>query len=275
MSDVDPAHIIHTRIWREVPEPDNAFATQAAYCRGYDVFGEMVGKARWIEMLVLLFRDDLPAKPALDMLEALAVALANPGPRDPSIHAAMSGGVCGSTAAAALMAALSVGAGHNGGARDVFDAMTLWNEAGTDTDAWLALSRKVQPVDIFPAAEHPPGFEQHGVSTSTIVRQLIATLVAICATPKLSWLAENRSQLEQKMGLPLALSGVAAAVLADLEFTPVQGEMLFLLLRLPGAAAHALEQRQYGYRQFPFYPVELQDDPATRGQQLEPRGEKQ
>ncbi|PIY03449.1 MAG: citryl-CoA lyase, partial [Gallionellales bacterium CG_4_10_14_3_um_filter_54_96] len=48
---------IHTRIWREEPEPDNAFATRAAYCRGYDVYGEMLGQARWVEMLYLLFRE--------------------------------------------------------------------------------------------------------------------------------------------------------------------------------------------------------------------------
>jgi citrate synthase len=40
--------------------------------------------------------------------------------------------------------------------------------------------------------------------------------------------------------------------------------MLFLLLRLPGAAAHALEQWQNGYRNFPFYPLELTDDPAQQ-----------
>jgi citrate synthase len=37
--------------------------------------------------------------------------------------------------------------------------------------------------------------------------------------------------------------------------------MLFLLLRLPGAAAHALEQGQSGFRSFPFYSVEVANDP--------------
>ena len=43
-------------------------------------------------------------------LEILTIALGNPGPRDPSVHAAMSAGVGGSPAAAALMAALAAGA---------------------------------------------------------------------------------------------------------------------------------------------------------------------
>ena len=49
------------------------------------------------------------------------------------------------------------------------------------------------------------------------------------------------------------MSGVAAAAFTDLAFDPQQGEMLFLLLRLPGAAAHALEQYELGWQEFPFH----------------------
>lgn len=261
---------IHTRIWHEDPEPDNPFATRAAYCRGYDVFGQMVGKARWVEMLVLLFREDLPSPAALDMLEALAVALANPGPRDPSIHAAMCGGVGGSTAAATLIAALSVGAGRYRGARDVFDTMGAWQRAGDNLADWLEQVAKFDPeaVDIWPAPERPPGFDPHGVSTATIVLQLLEKLAtmgaAANASPRLAWLVTNREQAERAVGLPLDITGVAATAFCDLGFAPAEGEMLFLLLRLPGAAAHALEQDAGGFKQFPFYPIELTDDPAAR-----------
>lgn len=270
MADIDNSlPPIHTGIWREEPEPDNPFATRAAYCRGYDVFGQMLGKARWVEMLVLLFRDSLPGPAALDMLEALAVALANPGPRDPSIHAAMCGGVGGSTAAATLIAALSVGAGRYRGARDVFDAMGAWRAAGNEFAEWPLQVAKFDPeaVDIWPAPERPPGFDPHGVSTATTVRQLLEKLAAMGApadaSPRLVWLAAHREEVETAIGLPLDISGVAAAAFCDLGFTPAEGEMLYLLLRLPGAAAHALEQESGGFKRFPFYPVELTDDPAS------------
>lgn len=261
---------IHTRIWNEEAEPDDPFATRAAYCRGYDVFGQMVGKARWVEMLVLLFRDDRPGPAALDMLEALAVALANPGPRDPSVHAAMCGGVGGSTAAATLIAALSVGAGRYRGARDVFDAMCAWQACGTELERWTArvASLDADIADIWPAPEHPPGFNPHGVATATIVRQLLDILAGIGrdsgAAPRLAWLSAHRDEIEQAIGMPLDISGVAAATMADLGFTAAEGEMLYLLLRLPGAAAHALEQEAGGFKNFPFYPVELEDDPARK-----------
>lgn len=258
------AEKIHTRIWREEPEPDNPFATRAAFCHGYDVYGEMLGQARWVEMLYLLFRSETPSASQADLLEALAVALANPGPRDALVHAAMCGGVGGSSAAASLIAALSVGAGRYRGAREVFDAMNAWESCGTDLNAWDAYSQiQDHELDSWPRHEHPPGFDPHGVSTATSVCQLLETLARIGVTPRLCWLVLHRRELEKTVGLPLDICGVAAAAFADLGFSPNEGEMLYLLLRLPGAAAHALEQAGYGYKRFPFYPVELADDPAA------------
>lgn len=258
----DAADLIHTRIWHETPEPDNPFATRSALCRGYDVFGQLVGRARWIEMLYLLLRDEQPAPSALAMLEALAVALANPGPRDASVHAAMCGAVGGSTAAASLIAALSVGAGRHGGARDVHDAMVLWHACGPDLAAWHRhhAGQADAPIDPWPRNERLPGFDPHGAATPTVVRQLLATLVTVGGDNGhgyTGWLLQHLDRLPAMAGLPLAISGVAAAALCDLGLTPDEGEMLYLLLRLPGAAAHALEQKHGGFKRFPFYPVEL------------------
>lgn len=253
-----PKESIHTRIWREEPEPNNPFATRAAYCHGYDVYGDMLGRARWADMLYLLFRGEAPNAVQANLLDALALALANPGPRDASVHAAMCGGVAGSTAAASLMAALSVGAGRYGGAREVFDAMNIWITAGHDLTAWIrhASEWESSTLDIWPQAEHPAGFDPYGVTTPTTVLQCLDKLSGLGPFAHLAWLAANRAHLEAELGLPLAMVGVAAAALVDLGFSAQQGEMLYLMLRLPGAAAHALEQSENGFKRFPFYPVE-------------------
>jgi citrate synthase len=132
-----------------------------------------------------------------------------------------------------------------------------------DLDAWKCLMAAPcdDTVSIWPTPEHPPGFEPHGVTTTTIVKQTLVCLAGMSTGPRLSWLEGNLSGLEAVAGCPLAMSGVAAAVFSDLGFTPEQGEMLYLLLRLPGAAAHALEQWQYGHKNFPFFRVELENDP--------------
>lgn len=261
--------VIHSRIWQEVAEADNPFAAASCYCSGYDVYGEMLGRAGWIEYLHLLFAGERPNAAQARLLEGLAVALANPGPRDASVHAAMSAGVGGSTHASCLMAALAAGAGQLGGAHEVAVAMENWQVCGQDLPAWgerLRHPPREERADIWQPMEHPPGFDPHGVRCTTPVRQTLAYLAACSPGPALPWLQTQQAALEEAAGCPLGLPGVAAAALTDLGFNPAAGEMLVLLLRLPGAAAHALEQEATGWRHFPFFHggLQLTDDPGPR-----------
>nr|MDJ0862808.1 citryl-CoA lyase [Gammaproteobacteria bacterium] len=171
--------VIHSRIWEEVSEPDNPFAAAACFCSGYDVFGDLLGKASWVEYFYLLFMRERPSSQQARLLEGLAVALANPGPRDHSVRAAMSAGVGGSTHASCLMAALAVGAGQLGGAREVALALSYWRECGTDLSLWqerLAHPPQDQRADVWLPIEHPPGFDPHGASCTTPVKQTLAFL---------------------------------------------------------------------------------------------------
>ncbi len=256
-----PKQVVHTGIWEEQPEPGNRFAARAAWCHGYDVYGEMLGSARWVEMLYLLFRGEAPSPAEAQLLEMLAVALANPGPRDASVHAAMCGGVGGSPSAACLMAALAVGAGELSGGREIVLAMEAWTDCGTALPAWQRhlSARPPEKASIWPVPGHSAGFDPHGVDASGVVVQSLSKMAAVDCGRQLPWLMANRESLEAAAGRPLALSGVAAAAFGDLGFSPEQGEMLYLLLRLPGAAAHALEQRQRGFKQFPFFAIDLDD----------------
>lgn len=259
--------VIHTRIWDEEPEADNPFAAAVCYCRGYDVYGEVLGNARWSEYLYLLFLGERPAPAAAQLLEDLAVALANAGPRDAAVRAAMNGGAGGSTAAACLMAALAAGAGQYGGAHEVYRALEYWKECGRDLESWRERLRNPpveERADIWLPMEHPPGFDPHGAGCPAPVRRTLDHLAARSPGPALPWLAAQREALEAAADCPLTMTGVAAAALADLGLGPAAGEMLFLLLRLPGAAVHALEQMDYGWRRYPFFrdAVILTDDPG-------------
>jgi citrate synthase len=252
---------MHSLIWLEEPEPDNPFVARAAYCHGYDVYGEMLGNCGWADMLFLLFRGEAPSRQQRAMLEVLAVALANPGPRDASVHAAMCGGVGGSSAAASLMAALAVGAGSLGGGREIALSMEAWVACDRDLRAWRAhLEKPVENTSLlWPTLRHPAGFDPHGTSTGTPVKQTLARLAELDTTSRSAWLNANLGAMEQASGHPLSLSGVAAAGLCDLGFAPMEGEMLFLLLRLPGAAAHALEGQRLGHKRFPWPEIRLED----------------
>jgi citrate synthase len=163
------------------------------------------------------------------------------------------------------MAALAVGAGSHGGAREVFLALEAWKNNGTELATWRSrLACPVAPtrLQVWPEPEHPPGFDPYGKRCANPVRQALAHLVEIMPAGCLAWLAQEREALETAAGHPLAMTGVAAAAFADLDFSASEGEMLTLLLRLPGAAAHALEQGKQGFRQFPFFELDLENDPG-------------
>lgn len=260
---------ISTRIWKEIPEPDNPFAAKQCFCHGYDVYGEVINKASWVDYLYLLFAGERPTPEQSNLLERLAIVLANPGPRDHSVRAAMNAGVGGSTHASCLMAALAVGAGQLNGAQEIVNVIELWSACSTDLSLWqqkLTNPETPERADIWLPLEHPPGFDPNGVSCATPVRQGLDALAQASTGKALLWLKQNRQQLETYAGHPLAMSGVAAAAFFDLELDAEQSEMLYLLLRLPGAAVHALEQEKLGWRKYPFFndAIELLDDPGPK-----------
>jgi len=252
----DERETIKTKIWLEEAEADNPFAARACYCSGYDVYGDLLGKIRWTQYLYLLFKLELPDAQQEKLLETLAVAIANPGIRDHSVRAAMDAGVGGSTRASALMAALAIGAGNLSGGREIVQMMRLWQVCDRDLASWqnyvLAPPEEERP-DVWLPMEHVPGFDPNGASCPLPVRQTLDALAAIKPDGRLSWLKTQRETLEQTVGYPLAMSGVIATAIADLGFAEGEAEMLYLMLRLPGAAAHALEQEKSGWRKYPFF----------------------
>lgn len=256
MVDEEKQEKITTSIWREVPEDDNPFVAATCYCAGFDVFGDVLRNASYIDYLYLLFKLEPPSAAASKLLEGLAIALANPGLRDHSVRAAMCAGVGGSTRASALMAALSVGAGNLGGGREVYTAVNYWQACGTDLAAWQEMIEnppQEERVDVWMPMEHTPGFDPNGVSCSKPVRQTLAYLAEISDGNSLVWLMQHREKLEAFADAPLAMSGVAAAAMTDLSLSAEESEILFMLLRLPGAAVHALEQEKLGWRRYPFF----------------------
>lgn len=261
-------YVYHSNIWLEEPEESNPFAAKACYCHGYDVYGQILPQASWFEYLMLMFKGERPGPEETTLLEKLAIVLANPGPREASIRAAMNGGVAGTNHSSALMAALSVGAGQYGGAQEVAICIKLWQQCGQNLESWqtrLFSPEDDERADIWLPMEHAPGFDPNGDDTPTPVLQSLDYLTQL-APPggALAWLRQHRTALEEKVGYPLAISGVAAAAFVDLGLDQDQGSMLYLMLRLPGAAVHALEQKHMGWKKFPFYApaIELADDPG-------------
>ena len=260
---------IHTKIWHEQSEDDNPFAAKRCLCAGYDVYADILPNASWSEYLYLLFKLQQPQNWQALLLEKIAIAIANPGIRHHSVRAAMSAAVGSSTSASSLMAALAVGAGKLDGAREIYNMLECWQDCQLDLTKWAQYIQQPSTLtrsDVWGEMEHFPGFDPNGVACALPVKQVMAELTKYTQGSNLIWLAEHQHQLEALTGLPLAMSGVIAAAFKDLAMSPEQAEMLYLLLRLPGAAVHALEQREHGWKKYPFFAdaVTVTNDPDTQ-----------
>lgn len=254
---------LQTSICLEEPDPIDGRYASSVFCHGYDVFGELIQRATWAEMVYLLFRGERPTDEQHRVLNTIAVALANPGPRDPMVHAAMCGGVGGSVAASTLMAALAVGAGQSGGGRDVFLTMSDLLHADGSFAVWeeYVLNGRKEKDSVWPALEHVPGFCDAPQFTLPTYKLLDAVGLLGRHT---ALLLQHRDDMESTTNRALGMVAVVAAAFLDLGFTPAEGEMLHMIMRLPGCAAHAVEQAKLGHKSFPFPKLDLQDDPEKK-----------
>lgn len=245
-------HKLESAIWHEIANDENPFLAEQCYCHGYNVYDDLLPNASWPEYLYLLISGRQPTKETSQLLEKLAIIMANPGIRDLSVRSAMNAGVGKAPSASVLIAALSAGSGQLGGGREIYLAMKLWMK-NLDKKSFDLLLASPAEKDIWPQLEHTPGFDPNSESASKIVASCLNYLVNQFNGKYLSWLKKCEPQLVAIVNAPLSLSGIIAAAFCDLELTPQQGEYLYLILRLPGAAAHAMEQEKLGWKKFPFF----------------------
>ena len=79
----EPVETITTKIWRETPEADNPFVAADCFCAGYDVYGDLLKNASFIDYLFLLFKLQPPNPQQSALLEGLAIALGQSRPQGP------------------------------------------------------------------------------------------------------------------------------------------------------------------------------------------------
>ncbi|HIJ90743.1 MAG: hypothetical protein OEV89_08555 [Desulfobulbaceae bacterium] len=240
-----------TRIWQEIPSEENPYLAGQCRCHGYDIL-ELAQKRSFADVLFLLFQGELPSPEQAKMLETLLIALINPGPRHPATRAAMNAAVSKTHIQHLLPIGLAVmGGAHLGGA-EVLASMRF-------LDANLAR----QPVEV--AAEclvapqpaegdfHPvPGFGSRFGGVDPLPGQTAALLVSLSASGRaLAW-GQGFAEALAPHGMGWLTSGVAAAALHDLGFSPWAGGGLFQLACAPGILAHGLELADKPITAMPF-----------------------
>lgn len=233
-----------TRIWAEQPSSDNPYIATSALCHGYDLFA-LMEKRSFVDVFYLLFRGELPSAAEAQLLQTLMIALINPGPRHPATRAAMNVGVGKTNPLHILPIASAVLGGEYQGGGEVENAMRFlrkyqktkpvdWQHLATDQDS------ADETADEMPTSTTPGFGKRHG-GIDLMAAGIAERLVTLDAAGKaLKWGNEFAKTLAPN-GSGWFITGVAAAVFADLGFQPKAGGALFQLLGAPGLVAHGLE----------------------------------
>lgn len=239
-----------TRIWSEKPSDDNPYIATSALCHGYDLL-QLMEKRSFVDVFYLLFRGDLPTQPEAQLLEALMIALINPGPRHNATRAAMNAGIGKTDPLHILPIASAVLGGEHLGGGEIENAMRFIRKQQNSDPAFVAseLLTQTQPHDLNPP--HPGFGRYHGgvdLLSASIAKQL---LKLDGAGKALTWGNAFAAALEPQ-GIGWLTTGIAAAVFADLGFQPRAGGCLFQLLGAPGLVAHGLEIANKPITAMPF-----------------------
>jgi citrate synthase len=223
--------------------------------RGYPI-EDLIGRARFPEMIWLMLRGELPSTAQADLLEAALVPGVDHGPHAPSIAIARMAVTCGLPVNGAMASAINVLDDIHGGAGQ--QCMELYREidaeAGPDGDLAQAATTVIERHRE--AGEKiVPGFGHrfHPVDPRTApLFALVAKAEAVGTVSgryaRIGRAVEQALEAQKKRHIPMNIDGITAVIFCELGFEPELGRGLFILSRAVGILAHAWEQKQRGRR---------------------------
>ena len=218
--------------------------------RGYPL-DEMMGRVSFGEAIYLLLTGELPGLSIGRLIEAMLVSFIDHGATPPSTLVARNAATTGSSLRGAVAAGVLGFGRHHGGdilaCRQVLDDGLVLVRAGASiSDAGTTLAGRLVDTNEIP----PPGFGHrfhtrdpratrllqlaHELEVDHEYSQLIRSLEhALARHPSLSG-----------RPLPVNVDGAIAAICGDLGLSPQVADALLIISRVPGLAAHALEEQQ-------------------------------
>ena len=223
--------------------------------RGYPI-EDLIGRARFTEMIWLMLRGELPSAPQADLLEAALVPGVDHGPHAPSIAIARMAVTCGLPVNGAMASAINVLDDIHGGAGQ--QCMELYREidaeAGPDGNLAQAATRAIERhreagQNIVPGFGH----RFHPVDPRTAPLFALVAKAEAAGTvsgryARIGRAVEQALEALKRRHIPMNIDGITAVVFCELGFEPELGRGLFILSRAVGILAHAWEQKQRGRR---------------------------
>lgn len=249
---------VSTAIWNEIPSNDNPYHATEARCHGYEHLS-LINNKSFSEVLFLLFQGELPSKSQIKLFDTLLLSVIHPGPRHNASRAAMNAAVSKTNASHVLPLALNVLGGEWQGSREVFESMKFLSKSQHIPAVECAHEHIALAGDISELVGDwtlIAGFGSTYGSADTYSQKLADNITFNCELgSSFKWAVEFVAAIT-KLNVGWRVTGLFAAVLTDLGFTPYQGELLFQIASAPGIAAQASEKSEGHITEMPFVPDE-------------------
>ncbi len=212
------------------------------HVKGYNIT-DVMEKLTYAETVFLILKGELPSKAEAELMNAILVASIDHGATPPSVLATrtvLSGG--NSLNVAVAGGVLAIGDTHGGAIEQSAKIMQEWAAKGN-----AAASTASELVDwLKENKRRMPGFGHrlHKVDPRTAKLFEIADKhgysgkhIELCKALEKS-LAEKTGRQ-----LPINVDGAIAAVISDMGFDWQLGKGFFIISRVPGLIAHAIEEK--------------------------------
>lgn len=245
--------------------------------RGYRL-DELMGRANFSESIYLLFTGEFPSPSISRLIDAMLVSFVDHGATPPSTLASRNAATTGASLRGAVAAGVLGFGRHHGGDSLACRAMLDEGLARLRNGEDLGVVAETQVAGLVTAGDiPPPGFGHryhttdpravrllqvaHELEVDDEYTRLIRALErALAAHPDLA-----------DASLPVNIDGAIAAVCGDVGLPPEVADALLVISRVPGLAAHALEEVA---REHPMRVIDptshTYDGPSER--RLPPRG---
>ncbi len=213
--------------------------------RGHDI-GQLMGSVGFGAAVYLILRGELPDEKTSRLMDAILVSSIDHGTTPPSALAARTiastGGSLGASVAAGILA---INRYHGGAIEDCARQLAhIAERCESGGDAPDEVAEAVLD-EMKQAGRRMSGFG-HRVHTSdprTLRLFELAADAGVDGRHMNAARAVERVFASSGRKLPMNVDGAIAAVLADMGFEPASMNGLFMIARVPGLIAHALEEQ--------------------------------
>ena len=239
--------------------------------RGYRL-DDLMGRINFGEAIYLLLIGELPSPSVGRLMDAMLVSFIDHGATPPSTLAARNVATTGaSTRGAVAAGVLGFGPHHGGDAlacRTLLDeGLNLKSGGASMAEASATLVEKLVKAGSIP----PPGFGHRYHTIDPRATRLLQIAHELEVDHEYTQLLRGIEHALTKQPsltgrpLPINIDGAIAAVCGDMGLPPEVADALLIISRVPGLAAHALEEQ---HREAPMRVIsptaEVYEGPAER-----------